>query len=102
MDVVAMWAARHGHTVLIVVADVVSALRRVELFNRYGCPAAPVLGASSRSRHVQQLHRPGAQPVDGMTAMANPLLDWASTACALSVHRSVPGPWTWMTHRASG
>lgn len=93
MDVVAMWAASHGHTVLIVVADVVSALRRVELFNRYHCPAAPVLGASSRSRHVQQLHRPGAQPVDGMTAMANPLLDWASTACALSVHRSVPGPW---------
>lgn len=93
MDVVAMWAARHSHTVTIVVADVVSALRRVELFNRYRCPAAPVLGASSRSRHVQQLHRPGARPVDGLTAMANPLLDWASTACALSVHRSVPGPW---------
>lgn len=93
MDVVAMWAARHGHTVTIVVADVVSAIRRVELFNQYRCQAAPVLGASSRSRHVQQLHRPSAQPVDGVTAMANPLLDWASTACALSVHRSVPRPW---------
>jgi hypothetical protein len=93
MDLLAIWSGRRGHRITVVVADVVSVLRRVELYRRYGVTAAPVLGASGRGRHIQQVHRPGVYPVDGVTAMDNAMLRWTSTACALSVHRPHPGPW---------
>ncbi|BEL01830.1 hypothetical protein Q0Z83_000210 [Actinoplanes sichuanensis] len=93
MDLLAIWAARHQHRITIVVADVVSVLNRVELYRRYGVTAAPVLGASGRGRHIQQLHRPGVRRTDGLTAMDTPLLRWASSACALSSQRTDPQPW---------
>lgn len=93
MDLLAIWAGRKGHRVTILVADVVAVLTRVELYRRYQVTAAPILGASGRGRHIQQLHRPGARRVDGLASMGNAMLAWASSACALNVHRSEPRPW---------
>jgi hypothetical protein len=93
MDLLAIWAGRHGRRITVVVADVVAVLTRVDLYRRYQVTAAPILGASGRGRHIQQLHRPGVHRVDGLASMANPMLAWASSACALSTHRSEPRPW---------
>lgn len=93
MDLLAIWAARHQHHVTIVVADVVQVLTRVQLYRRYGVGVAPILGASGRGRHIQQLHRPGVRRLDGLEAMDVPLLQWASTSCALSSRRADPKPW---------
>jgi hypothetical protein len=84
MDVLAVWAARSGRHVTLVVGDVVGALRRVEVFRALDVPAAPILGASNRKRHVERIHR-----VLTSRGIASPLMhegrwfDFVSTACAL-------------------
>jgi hypothetical protein len=56
-DVLTTWAVRNGRTVTLVVGDVAEALSLVELFTALGLSAAPVLGASTRGRHIERLHR---------------------------------------------
>ncbi len=84
MDVLAVWAARKGLHVTIVVGDVVSALNRAQLFVQLGIRAAPILGASNRERHTNRLHR--------ILHTERPLMPlyqdhvgfrWLSTACPL-------------------
>jgi hypothetical protein len=84
MDVLAVWAARKGVRVTIVVGDVVSALNRAQLFVQLGIRAAPILGASNRERHTNRLHR-----ILHAERPLRPLhqdhvgFRWLSTACAL-------------------
>jgi len=84
MDVLAVWAARKGLRVTIVVGDVVSALNRAQLFVQLGIRAAPILGASNRERHTNRLHR-----ILHAERPLRPLYQdhvgfrWLSTACPL-------------------
>jgi pPIWI RE three-gene island domain Z len=88
MDVLAVWAARHGLRVTIVVADVIGALRRVTAFRDLGLSAAPILGSSNRQRHIARLHRV-AQAGSSVSplAHADPAFDYLSTACGLDALR---------------
>jgi restriction endonuclease in pPIWI_RE module len=84
MDVTAVWAARRGLHVTIVVGDVVSALDRAALFRRLGLAAAPVLGASNRQRQLWKLHAAVAADHDSVTlALEHEGFRWLSTACPL-------------------
>ncbi|MEU6060340.1 signal recognition particle [Streptomyces sp. NPDC047097] len=56
-DVLTVEAVLRGRRVTIVVGDVAEQLRLVELFRRLDLKVAPVLGASTRGRNVQRLHR---------------------------------------------
>lgn len=84
MDVLAVWAARKGLHVTIVVGDVMNAMNRAQLFIQLGIRAAPILGASNRERHTNRLHR--------VLHTDRPLMPlhqdhvgfrWLSTACPL-------------------
>jgi hypothetical protein len=56
LDVLAVYAARSGLHTTLVVGDVRSVLRKVELFTKLGIEAAPVLGSSTLSTHVERQH----------------------------------------------
>lgn len=93
MDVLAVWAARQGMQVTLVVGDVMNALRRVEQFRLFGIPAAPILGTSNRKRHIERLHRAlVAEGASSPLAHHHPGFDYLSTACALDGLRSAPMP----------
>lgn len=93
MDVLAVWAARTGQQITIVVGDVISALDRADLYTRLGLRAAPILGASNRELHINRLHR-------ALTALhpATPLSQqhhgfrWLSTTCLLDGMRDTATP----------
>lgn len=88
MDVLAVWAARHGLRVTLVVADVIGALRRVTTFTNFGLSDAPILGSSNRQRHIARLHR--VSPAgNGASSLehADPAFDYLSTACGLDALR---------------
>lgn len=93
MDVLAVWAAREGKHITIVVGDVISALDRADLFSRLGLRVAPILGASNRERHINRLHR--AMTVTRPTA---PLSQehhgfrWLSSSCLLDGLRDTATP----------
>ncbi|MBX5459122.1 MAG: hypothetical protein IRZ31_19690, partial [Thermogemmatispora sp.] len=57
MDVLAVWAARRGKRITLVVGDVTSLLERVQYFRSLGLSASPVLGATNRVKHRRQLHQ---------------------------------------------
>lgn len=83
ITVAAVNAARRGHTLTIVLGDVVSVLNMVQDLRLYGAKAAPILGTATRGRHLQQLHRP-ADPNDlGLGLLRDERLRWVSTACTL-------------------
>ncbi|MDW8145208.1 MAG: hypothetical protein RMJ48_02745 [Roseiflexaceae bacterium] len=93
MDVLAVWMARNGRRATIVVGDVISVLDRADRFVRLGLPAAPILGASNRERHLQRLHRAlaAARPLELLTHDHHGFT-WLSTACALDGLRNQPDP----------
>lgn len=84
MDVLAVWAARNGYHITLVVGDVIAVFDRVQQFARFGLKAAPILGASNRRRHLDRLHR-----VLTAEQSQHPLLhqhigfDYTSPACLL-------------------
>jgi hypothetical protein len=57
MDVVAVWAARQGLRVTLVVGDVIAAVTRTTFFQRLGLSAVPILGATNRDHHIERLDR---------------------------------------------
>src|SRR5437762_10361494 len=57
MDVLAVWAARNGYHITLIVGDVIAVFDRVQQFARFGLQTAPILGASNRRRHADRLHR---------------------------------------------
>ena len=92
-DVLAVWAAQHGLRSTLVVSDVAEALQLIALFTSLGFTAAPVLGASTRERHVQRMHRRlAARGNASLLAHDSPAFDYLSTACPLDALRGVEAP----------
>ncbi|KOV76890.1 hypothetical protein ADL03_42335 [Nocardia sp. NRRL S-836] len=93
MQLIAVWAARHPRSphVTIVVGDVAEQLRLTEyLCSVLGtAAAAPVIGFSTRGRHIQGLHR--RLTAQGRTSLIDhrgePGFDLLSTACPLDALR---------------
>lgn len=88
MDVLAVWAARNGHYITLIVGDVVSAVDRAAFFCSLGLRAAPILGASNRERHTSRLHRmQSEQSSSRLDTALHPGFTWLSTACGLNAQR---------------
>ncbi|MFF9000353.1 hypothetical protein ACF1GW_13230 [Streptomyces achromogenes] len=93
-DVIAVHLAtrpRKGR-VTVVVGDVTEVLRLVELYNTYtDGAAAPIVGANSRERHAQRLHRRLAgQGEYRLLAHQEAAFDHLGTSCALNALRRGP------------
>ncbi len=89
-DILTFWAARRGLRVTIVVGDVAEALAVVGRFNALGEPAAPILGHSTRERHIQRLHRRLATAgAESMLAHEHPGFHYANSACAVDALRGL-------------
>ncbi|WP_376797411.1 hypothetical protein [Thermogemmatispora sp.] len=88
MDVLAVWAARQRRRVALVVGDVTSLLERVQYFHQLGLSAAPVLGATNRSKHRRRLHQI-LSTVHGVHPLLHEHigLDYTGTACLLDGFR---------------
>lgn len=83
-DVLAAWAARQGKKVTLVVGDVAEVLSLVDLFTGLGLSAAPVLGASTRARHIERLHRRLASAMrPNLLAHTDPGFDYLSSVCLI-------------------
>ena len=81
-DVLAVWAARHGLRCTLVVGDVAEVLRLTVAFRQLELRAAPLLGASTRERHVERMHRRlAARGTGSLLAHDDPSFDFLSTAC---------------------
>jgi hypothetical protein len=89
MGVLAVWAARSGLRVTLVVGDVIGGLRWVEAFRCLdpALVAAPILGSSNRVRHIERLHRVVHGRGNASPFEADPGFDFLSTACALDALR---------------
>jgi len=93
MDVLAVWAARNGYRITLVVGDVIAVFDRVQQFAYLGINAAPILGASNRRRHVDRLHR-----VLTAEQSQHPLMhqhkgfDYTSSVCLLDGLRNAAKP----------
>ena len=57
MTLIAVWGAQRGLRTTLIVGDVAEQLTLTALFRALDLPAAPVLGPTTRERHVQRLHR---------------------------------------------
>jgi len=93
LDVLAVWAAHKGLHVALVVGDVRSVLRNVEHLTSLGIEAAPVLGSTNLSTHVERQHR--QEHGKGRLSVlehADPAFDYLSSACLLDGLRSAPRP----------
>jgi hypothetical protein len=89
-DVVAVWAARHGLKTTLVVGDVAEVLRLTAAFRQLGLRAAPVIGASTRDRHIERMHRRLAVRGTGsMLAHDDPSFDFLSTVCLIDGMRGM-------------
>jgi hypothetical protein len=94
MDILAVWAAKQGLHVTLVVGDVIGVLNRTKLFEQLGIRVAPILGASNRERHTNRLHRvlTAEQPL-AQLEQEHVGFRWLSTACPLSeLRRDVAQP----------
>ncbi len=93
MDVLAVWAARKGLHVTLVVGDVIGALNRAQQFSNLGISVAPILGASNRERHINRLHRvlTAEQPLAALQP-EHAGFQWLSTACPLDGLRETERP----------
>ena len=80
MDVLAVHIAKQKKRVTVVLNDVVSVLERVELYERYGVGAAPMLGKSDRIGHNNRLHRTQRSL---SSASRDPRARWVSPFCPL-------------------
>ncbi len=83
-DVLAVWAARHGLRCTLVVGDVAEVLRLTVGFRQLGLRAAPLLGASTRERHIERMHRRlAARGTGSLLAHDDPSFDFLSTTCVV-------------------
>jgi hypothetical protein len=95
-DILTYWCAIHlGLRITIVVGDVAETLAVTETFRRLGVQAAPVLGHSTRERHIQRLHRRLATAgAPDMLAHDHPGFRYLSSACAVDALRVGEAPCT--------
>lgn len=93
MDVLAVFSARNGYHITLVVGDVMSALQRVDLFINLGLQAAPILGTSNRERHLTRLHRAHMGDTQSALSPSNHSgFRWLSTSCILDGLRDTAVP----------
>jgi hypothetical protein len=90
-DILAYWCAtQRGLRVTIVVGDVAEVLAVVDTLTRLGVPAAPILGQSTRERHIQRMHRRLATAgAPAMLAHEHPGFRYLSSACAVDALRGL-------------
>jgi hypothetical protein len=92
MSLIAVWGARRKVKLrtTLVVGDVAEQLNTVALFRSLGLAAAPVLGTTTRERHVQRLHRRlagrGNRP---LLLHDDPGFQDLSTVCVVDAQRSL-------------
>lgn len=91
MTLIAVWAARRGLRTTLVVGDVAEQLTLTALFRDLlgEKAAAPVLGSTTRERHVQRLHRRlAAKDLPSLLLHGDePGFDDLSTACVVDALR---------------
>ncbi|MEV0266940.1 signal recognition particle [Streptomyces sp. NPDC050617] len=88
-DVLTVHAVRQGRRVAIVVGDVAEQLMLVALFSALKLKVAPVLGASTRARNAQRMHRRLASAgAVSLLSHAAERFTYLSTACPLDALRS--------------
>ncbi|WP_335989920.1 hypothetical protein [Glycomyces sp. MUSA5-2] len=93
-----------GLKVTIVVGDVAESLRATAIFNRLGHPqvhAAPIIGRTTRERHIHRLHR--RQHGSGAASMLehnDPAFDYLSSACMIDALRGLEGVTPLRLHEA--
>ena len=89
-DILAYWCVRRGLRITIVVGDVAETLAVVGAFTRLGVAAAPILGQTTRERHIQRLHRRLATAgASAMLAHEHPGFRYLSSACAVDALRGL-------------
>lgn len=90
-DILSYWCAtKRGLRTTIVVGDVAETLAVVGVFTRLGVAAAPILGQSTRERHIQRLHRRLATAgAPAMLAHEHPGFRYLSSACAVDALRGL-------------
>lgn len=90
-DILAYWTAIHrGLRTTILVGDVAESLTVVQRMKRLGVSAAPILGHSTRRRHIQRLHRRvGAGRGENMLAHDDQAFTYLSSACPLDALRGL-------------
>ncbi|MFI6324793.1 hypothetical protein ACIBG8_45220 [Nonomuraea sp. NPDC050556] len=101
MDLLCIHAAKSepAQRITMVVGDVTSLIRKVVYFNALGLNAAPIIGQSNRSRHVERLHRLTTVADDTRLSTLGDrniraMFNMVSTACALDGLRDhSPSPW---------
>ncbi|WP_097126611.1 pPIWI_RE_Z domain-containing protein [Spirosoma fluviale] len=87
MMALAVWAAKKGLRVTLLVGDVSDVLNQCNYLSRLGLPAAPLLGKSNRDQHLTRLHTATAErsPFSTDAADIHRGFSWLSTACMIPV-----------------
>ncbi|MGM9468460.1 signal recognition particle [Streptomyces murinus] len=92
-DVLTVETARQGRRVTIIVGDVAEQLRMVQLFLQLDLKVAPVLGASTRTRNVERMHRRlSGAGAGSLLAHEAHHFTYLSTACPLDAVRGTEAP----------
>lgn len=93
-----------GLKITIVVGDVAESLKAAMIFNRLGHPlvrAAPIIGRTTRERHIHRLHR--RQHGGGAASMLehrDAAFDYLSSACMIDALRGLEGVTPLRIHEA--
>lgn len=88
MDILAIWAARTGRRIILIVGDVGDVLNRCDYFQRLGLRAVPLLGRSNRAVHLGRLHNAAVN--DNNQTTIHHGYRWLSTACSLPAMATEP------------
>jgi hypothetical protein len=90
-DILAYWAAtKRRLRITIVVGDVAEELAVTGMFTRLGVTAAPIIGHSTRERHIERLHRRAATAgAPSMLAHEHNGFTYLSSACPLDALRGL-------------
>ena len=84
MDIVAVWAARNGLRIMLVVGDNVDVVTRVERFRSFGLTSVPLMGIGGRDRQSVQSGRVAcSEATTGRKAWQDPRLNWVSPICPI-------------------
>ena len=83
MDIVAVWAARSGLRIMLVVGDNVDVTTRVERFRYLGLSSVPLMGLGGRRRRMEQIERVAMSETNGEPAWKDPRLKWVSPICPI-------------------
>lgn len=84
-DVLATNLVSRDRKVTLIVGDVAEVLKLVDLFTRLGLKAAPVIGASTKERHVQRMHRRMAtKGKSTLLAHESASFEYLSTSCYIN------------------